>query len=60
MGDRRGVHREYPGIDGRIILRKWNVGAWTGLIYLRTGTGVGCCECGNEPSGWFHEMQGIS
>jgi len=34
---------EDPGIDGRIILklffRKWDVGAWTGLIWLRTGTG---------------------
>jgi hypothetical protein len=36
-------HLEGPGIDGRIILRsifrKWDVGAWTGLIWLRTGTG---------------------
>jgi hypothetical protein len=23
--------------------------AWSGLIWLRTGTGY--CECGNEPSG---------
>jgi hypothetical protein len=39
------------GIDGRIILRrifrKWDVGAWTGSIWLRMGTG----EYGNESSG---------
>jgi hypothetical protein len=38
-------HLEYPGIDGRIIsrwiFRKWRVRAWTGLIWLRTGTGGG-------------------
>jgi hypothetical protein len=38
-------HLEYPGIDGRIILRwifrKWNVGVWTGLIWLRIGAGGG-------------------
>jgi len=32
---------EYPGVGGRIILkwifRKWNVGVWTGLIWLRIG-----------------------
>jgi hypothetical protein len=36
-------HLEDPGIDGRIILRlifrKWDVGVWTGLIWLRIGTG---------------------
>jgi len=36
---------ECPGIDGRIILRwiirKWDVGAWTGSIWLRIGTGGG-------------------
>ena len=36
---------EDPGVDGRIILRwlfrKWNVGAWTGLIWIRKGTGIG-------------------
>ena len=34
---------EDPGVDGRIILRwifrKWDVGVWTGLIWLRIGTG---------------------
>jgi hypothetical protein len=36
-------HLEDPGIDGRTILRcifrKWDVGVWTGLIWLRIGTG---------------------
>jgi hypothetical protein len=56
MGERRGAHRvlvgkpekidnlEDPGVDWRIILkwifRKWD-GAWTGLIWLRIGTGGG-------------------
>jgi hypothetical protein len=39
-----------PGINGRIILRwilrKWNVGVWTGLGWLRIKTGGG-----NEISG---------
>ena len=34
-------HLGDPGIDEKIILKwifmKWNVGAWTGLIWLRTG-----------------------
>ena len=36
---------EDPGLDGRIILRwvlrKWDVGAWTGPIWLRIGIGSG-------------------
>jgi len=55
-GERRGEYRvlvgkpdrdhlEDPGVDGRIILRwiirNWNVGAWTGASWLRTGTGGG-------------------
>jgi hypothetical protein len=34
-----------PGVDGRIILRwtfrKWDVGIWTGLSWLRIETGGG-------------------
>ena len=34
-----------PSVDGRIILRwffrKWDVGVWTGLSWLRIGTGGG-------------------
>jgi len=42
---RKRDHLEDPDIDGRIILRwmfrKWDVGAWTGLICSRIGTGGG-------------------
>jgi hypothetical protein len=57
MRERRGAYRifvgkpkgrrlfEDPGIDGRItlrwIFRKWDVGTWTGLIWLRVGAGGG-------------------
>jgi len=57
MGERRGVYRVWwgnlkerddlgdRGIDGRIILKwiftTWDVGAWTGLIWLRKWTGGG-------------------
>jgi len=38
-------HLKEPGVDWRIILRwifrKWDVRAWTGLIWLRIGTGDG-------------------
>jgi len=34
-----------PGVDGRIILRwifrQWDVGVWTGSIWLMIGTGCG-------------------
>jgi hypothetical protein len=36
-------HLGYQGVDRRIILRwilrKWDVGVWTGLSWLRIGTG---------------------
>ena len=36
-------HLEDPGTDGKVILRwifrKWDVGLWTGSIWLRKGTG---------------------
>jgi hypothetical protein len=39
-----------PGVDRKILLRwifrKWDVGLWTGLSWLRIETG----ECGNESS----------
>jgi hypothetical protein len=38
-------HLGDPGVDGRIILRwiirKWNVGVWTGSSWLSVGRGGG-------------------
>jgi hypothetical protein len=53
---REREHLGDPGVDARIILlwifRKWDVGVWTGLSWLRIGTGGGdFCECSNELSG---------
>jgi hypothetical protein len=57
MGEGRGVYRVLvgkpegknhwgdPGVDGWMILRwifrKWDAGVWTGLSWLRIGTGGG-------------------
>jgi len=57
MGEGRGLYRVLvgkpgrkrllgrPSIDGRIILRwilrKWDVGVWTGSSWLKTGTDGG-------------------
>ena len=48
-------HLEDLGVDRRAILKlifkKWDGEAWTGLVWLSTGAGGGgCCECGNETS----------
>jgi hypothetical protein len=45
-GEAREIdHLEEPGVDGRIILRrifkKWDVGIWTGSMWLRIGIGGG-------------------
>jgi hypothetical protein len=34
----------------RWIIRKWDVGIWTGLSWLRIQTMAGSCECGNKTS----------
>jgi hypothetical protein len=38
-------HFGHPGVDGRIIIRwivrKWDVGVWTGLRWVRIGIGGG-------------------
>ena len=56
MGNLR--ERDYfedPGVDGRIILRwifrKWDVGVWTGSIWLRIVQVAGTYEWSSEPSG---------
>jgi len=40
-----GNVKEDPGVDGKKILRwifrKWDMGVWTRLIWLRKGTGGG-------------------
>jgi len=42
---REREHLRNPGVERRIILswsyRKWDVGVWTGWIWLRVGTDVG-------------------
>jgi len=44
-------HLEDRGTDGRVIIRwifrKWCGWAWTGLMWLRIGTGTGTFERGN-------------
>jgi hypothetical protein len=52
---REGDHLEDLGVAGKIILKwffkKWDGEAWTGLMWLRIGTGGGLFEWGNKHSG---------
>jgi len=55
LGDlRERDHLEDSDLDGTIMsrwnFRKWDVGAWCGLNWLRIGQVGGTCECGNGPS----------
>jgi len=46
-----------PGLDGRIILkwilRKWDEGTWTGLIWLGIGTWGIFCKGGKKKWGFI-------
>jgi len=50
-------HLGDPGVDMRItligIFRKWDVGVWTGSIWLGRGQAAGIPLCGNEISGFI-------
>ena len=54
---REREHLEDLSIDGgyciELDLHKVGRGAWTGLIWLRTGTVAGSCGCGNELMGFL-------
>ena len=46
-GDLMGIdHLEDLSVDGRVILKlifqEWDGDVWTGLLWLKTGTGGGC------------------
>ena len=65
MWGRRGAHKVSVGkhkkphhlkdldVGGKIILKLISkyVEAWTGFVWLRTGSSYGFCEHGNEPLG---------
>ena len=46
--DRERDHLQDPGVDVMVILRwifrKWDVGVWTGSVWLRIGTGGGLLQ----------------
>jgi hypothetical protein len=53
---REGEHLEDPGVSERIILKlileKWNGEHGLDQSDLGLAQAAGCCECGNEPSGF--------
>jgi len=55
-------HLEARGVNGRIglilkwMIKKWDTEAWTGLIWLRIGTGGGLLTVMNFQ---VHRMRGI-
>jgi hypothetical protein len=54
-GGRRLLGKPRRRREGNIKmdLREVGWGAWTGSIWLSAGMVVGCCKCGNKPSGFI-------
>jgi len=46
-----GIHRRRWEDNIKMYLQELGYGTWTGLIWLRIGTGGGHLYRGNEPSG---------
>jgi hypothetical protein len=57
-------HPEHLDVAGKIILKwilgKWVVRLWTTFICLRIDSNRGCCERGDEPSGFIKGTEFLS